>query len=53
MIATVNIGQKIPSACFLLEQYKNKKFVRVFPKKAGTFNCKHSNRVKIQADLVG
>jgi hypothetical protein len=53
MIGTVNIGQKIPSSCFLLEQYTDKKFVRVFPKKAGTFDCTPSNRVKIQADLIG
>jgi hypothetical protein len=53
MIATVNIGQKIPSSCFLLEQYENKKFVRIFPKKAGTFDCTASNRVKIKADLIG
>ncbi len=53
MIATVNIGQKIPSSCFLLEQYKDKKFVRIFPKKAGTFDCTRSNRVKIKADLIG
>jgi hypothetical protein len=53
MIGTVNIGQKIPSSCFLLEQYKDEKFVRVTPKKAGTFDCTPSNRVKIQADLIG
>ena len=44
MIATVNIGQKIPSSCFLLERYEDKKFVRIFPKKAGTFDCTASNR---------
>ena len=53
MIATVNIGQKIPSSCFLLERYEDKKFVRIFPKEAGTFDCAASNRVKIKADLIG
>jgi hypothetical protein len=53
MIASVDIGQKVPSDCFLFEQYKDRKFVRIFPKKAGTFDCTPSNRVKIQADLIG
>ena len=53
MFRTVNIGQKIPGPCFLLEQYTGGKFKRIYPKKAGTFDCAPSNSVKIKADLIG
>ena len=42
-----------PGPCFLLEQYTGGKFVRIYPKKAGTFDCTSSNSVKIKADLIG
>jgi hypothetical protein len=32
---------------------QNGNFKRVYPKKKGTFDCKPSNLVKIQADLIG
>jgi len=53
MFRTVNIGQKIPGPCFLLEQYTGGKFKRVYPKQAGTFDCAPANSVKIKADLIG
>ena len=42
-------GQRIPTPCFLMEQLKNDKFVRVVPAKKGTFDCKAANSVKIKA----
>ena len=53
MFRTVNIGQKIPGPCFLLEQYTGGKFKRIYPTKAGTFDCAPANSVKIKADLIG
>jgi hypothetical protein len=53
MVATTDIGGRVPSACFMLEQYKNGKFVRVYPKAKGTFDCKPSNQVTFQSDLLG
>jgi len=41
MIATVNIGQKIPSSCFLLEQYRDKKFVRVTRSRRAPSTARH------------
>ena len=53
MFRTVNIGQKIPGPCFLLEQYTGGKFTRIYPRKAGTFDCAPANSVKVKADLIG
>ena len=43
MIGDTNVGERIPSPCFALLQVKGGKFVRVFPKKAGTFHCDPKN----------
>ncbi len=43
MVATTDIGNRVPSNCFMLEQFKSGKFVRTYPTKAGTFDCKKSN----------
>ncbi len=43
MVATTDVGNKVPSNCFMLEQFKNGKFVRTYPTKKGTFDCKASN----------
>ena len=53
MFGTTNVGQRIPTPCFLMEQFTNDKFVRLYPKKAGTFDCKASNNVKVKDDLIG
>jgi hypothetical protein len=50
MIGTTNPGEKVPSPCYVLSQVKGGKFVRVFPKKAGTFDCK-SELYEQQLDL--
>jgi ABC-type branched-subunit amino acid transport system substrate-binding protein len=52
MIGTTNVGQKIPTPCFMLEQWKGGKFLRVYPKKKGTFDCKPSNAATYQLDLI-
>ena len=52
MIGAVNIAEKVPSACFMIDEFVNGKFARVYPAKKGTFDCKASNLVKIKADLI-
>jgi ABC-type branched-subunit amino acid transport system substrate-binding protein len=52
MVGTVNIGGKVPSSCFMLVQWKNGKFNRVYPTKKGTFDCTPSNRYTFDADLT-
>ncbi len=53
MTATTDIGNKVPSNCFMLEQYKSGKFVRTYPTKQGTFDCKASNLYTFKEDLNG
>jgi hypothetical protein len=53
MTATTDIGNKVPTNCFMLEQYTNKKFVRVYPTKQGTFDCKPSNIYTFKEDISG
>jgi ABC-type branched-subunit amino acid transport system substrate-binding protein len=52
MVGTVNIGGKVPSSCFMVVQWENGKFNRVYPTKKGTFDCTASNRYTFQADLT-
>ncbi len=51
-IAKSNVGGKVTSACFVLEQVQNGKFTRVWPKKKGAFDCKPANHVQVKADLI-
>jgi len=51
-IAKANVGGKQTSACFVLEQVQNGKFVRVWPTKKGTFDCTPANHVTVKADLI-
>ena len=53
MYGTVDIANHKVSPCTLLTQFKNDKFVRVWPSKPGTFDCKPSNTVTYQADFAG
>ncbi len=41
------------SACFVEVQFKSGKWVRVYPTKKGTFDCKASNGVAIKQNLLG
>jgi len=52
MIAQSNPGEGIPSNCYVLNQVQGGKFVRVFPKKAGTFQCEKNNAYTIKLDLI-
>ncbi len=51
MVATTDIANKTPSNCIMLEQWKSGKFVRAWPAKKGTFDCKKSNLYTFQDDL--
>ncbi len=53
MIGTVDIKNKVPTACSMITQLQKGKFVRLSPSKKGTFNCNKSNAVQIKADLIG
>ena len=53
IIGTTNVGARETSPCYVLMQVKSSKFVRVWPKKAGTFDCKARNRVELKLDLLG
>ena len=47
----LDIGNKTPTSCFMIDQYKNGKFVRVYPTKVGTFDCNKSNVYTFKQDL--
>jgi hypothetical protein len=51
MLGTTNPGQRIPTPCYVLSQVKGGKFVRVFPKKPGTFECDAKNLYTVKLDL--
>ncbi len=53
MWGTTDVGNHVPSPCFMLTQVKGGDFKRVYPKKPGTFDCKKSNRIDIHEDLFG
>ena len=38
--------------CFLMVKFTDGKWVRQYPKKKGTFDCKASNAVEIKANLI-
>ncbi len=51
MVGTTDVGSKTGSPCFMLDQFKSGKFVRVYPTKKGTFDCNKSNLYTFQEDL--
>jgi hypothetical protein len=53
MMGATNMVDKVPTDCSMVLQLKNQKYVRIWPKKQGTFDCKPSNLSTITADLVG
>ncbi|MFO7591170.1 MAG: hypothetical protein R6X23_09775, partial [Acidimicrobiia bacterium] len=53
MIAPTDVGDRRASECFALLQVKSGKFVRVHPKKKGTFDCKSADAVELELDLIG
>jgi hypothetical protein len=52
MLAPRDAGARVPSLCYALTQVQSGKFVRVFPKKAGTFDCNDKNKYTIKLDLI-
>jgi hypothetical protein len=53
MMGSVNIADHVPTDCSMLLQLKNEKYVRLWPEKKGTFDCKPSNLATIKADYIG
>lgn len=51
MIGTINVAERTPSNCVAITQVKSGKFVRVFPKKKGTFSCDKSNEFSVKVDI--
>ena len=41
------------TSCFMMVQFKGGKWVRQYPTKKGTFDCKAANAVTIKANLIG
>ena len=52
MIGTVDIKNKVPTPCLMVTQLQKGQFVRMAPKKKGTFDCNERNAVTIKADLI-
>jgi ABC-type branched-subunit amino acid transport system substrate-binding protein len=52
MIGTTDVGAKKSGACYALLQVRNGDFVRVYPKKKGTFDCKPKNVLNLKMDLI-
>jgi Periplasmic binding protein len=53
MLGPTDVGGKKTNGCFVLTQVKGGKYVRVFPKKKGTFNCDKNNVTTVQLDQTG
>ena len=51
MWGTMDPGAKVSSACFMILKFDGSKYVREYPTKVGTFDCKPSNHQWIEADL--
>jgi len=48
LLATTDVGGRVPSSCYFLGQVEGGKYVRVNPKKPGTFECDRRNVVTVQ-----
>ncbi len=53
MIGTNDIADRKTGPCFLVMQAKNKKWVRTYPAKPGTFDCKTAQPTTIRLDQTG
>ncbi len=53
MFGKIDLGGRKVTPCHVLTQVKDGKFVRVTPKKAGTFDCAAKNVIETQLDLIG
>jgi hypothetical protein len=52
MITPIDLGARRFSGCGVVMQIRGQKFVRVYPKKAGTFACAPSNVKAVKLDLL-
>jgi hypothetical protein len=52
MITPIDIGARRFSGCGVVMQIQNQEFVRVHPKKPGTFACSPKNVQEVQLDLL-
>jgi substrate-binding family protein len=52
MMGRTNVGAREASPCFVLSQVRDGEFERVYPKKKGKFDCKRSNIVELEMDLI-
>ncbi len=53
MLGRTDVGKHLPTPCFTLLQVQHGKFVRVYPKKAASFDCNPQNVHSIKLDLLG
>jgi hypothetical protein len=53
MTGTRDFAHNSGTACFVMVQFLDGKWVRQYPQKKGTFDCKASNGTTIKADLIG
>jgi ABC-type branched-subunit amino acid transport system substrate-binding protein len=51
IVGATDVAHKMPSPCIVMTQINNGKFVRTYPKKAGTFDCNKKNIVEMKLDL--
>jgi ABC-type branched-subunit amino acid transport system substrate-binding protein len=53
MIGTRSFKDGKTTHCFLMVQFKSGKWVRQYPTKKGTFDCKASNAITVKGNLIG
>jgi hypothetical protein len=53
MLGKRSFATGLPTSCFLMVKWTDGKWVRQYPKKKGTFDCKKSNAVTIKGNLIG
>jgi ABC-type branched-subunit amino acid transport system substrate-binding protein len=51
MWAKVDVATKTGSPCFLILKFDGSKYVREYPSKVGSFDCKASNRTTVSLPL--
>jgi hypothetical protein len=53
MFGALDIANHGPTPCFVLMQVKSGEFVRVHPRKPGTLDCKKSNLIEYESNILG
>ena len=52
MFGKIDLAGRKTTPCHVLMQVKNGDFKRVFPTKAGTFECAKKNVIEVELDLL-